>query len=238
LSAIRRQSATFDLFSVPEGGTVLLSRLWFPPPPATPPQPQFEWGVVSLPKSGEQACGDGWAIEPGAERTLILLVDGLGHGELAATAAREAIQVFRQQTRKGPADIIWAIHDAIRSTRGAAVAVAEIAPGSQTLVYAGVGNISGVVIDGEERRSMISYNGTAGHEVRKVQEFVYPWSPRSLVVLHSDGLGTHWQLDRYPGLVTRHPGVVAGTLYRDFNRGRDDVTVFAAREAFTDESTL
>ena len=77
---------------------------------------------------------------------------------------------------------------------------------------------------------MVSHNGTVGHAVRKVQEFVYPWQPGSLLVMHSDGLGTHWQLGRYPGLASRHPGVVAGVLYRDFRRERDDVTVLVASD--------
>jgi hypothetical protein len=28
----------------------------------------------------------------------------------------------------------------------------------------------------------------------------------------------------------RHPALIAGVLYRDFSRGRDDITVIAARE--------
>jgi hypothetical protein len=48
--------------------------------------------------------------------------------------------------------------------------------------------------------------------------------------MHSDGLATQWQLDRYLGLASRHPGLVAGVLYRDFKRDRDDVTVVAIRD--------
>ena len=78
---------------------------------------------------------------------------------------------------------------------------------------------------------MVSHNGTVGHVTRKVQEFVYPWLPGALVIMHSDGLGTQWSLERYPGLALRDPALIAGVLYRDFQRGRDDVTVLVAREA-------
>ena len=50
-----------------------------------------------------------------------------------------------------------------------------------------------------------------------------------MLVMHSDGLGSRWQMDRYPGLPRRHPTLIAGVLYRDWTRGRDDVTVVAAR---------
>jgi hypothetical protein len=48
-------------------------------------------------------------------------------------------------------------------------------------------------------------------------------------VLHSDGLLTQWSLDPYPGLSSRRPDVIAGVLYRDFRRVRDDATVVVAR---------
>jgi hypothetical protein len=111
------------------------------------------------------------------------------------------------------------------------VAVATLDPGKREIRYAGVGNIAGAVVTGDETRSMVSHNGTLGHEVRKIQEFTYAWPQGALVIMHSDGLQTQWRLDRYPGLSTRAPSVIAGLLYRDFSRGRDDVTVAAVREA-------
>ncbi len=77
---------------------------------------------------------------------------------------------------------------------------------------------------------MVSHNGTVGHTIRKIQEFIYPWTPGSLLVMHSDGMATHWQVGRYSGLGTSHPALIAGVLYRDFKRGRDDVTVVVVRE--------
>jgi hypothetical protein len=33
----------------------------------------------------------------------------------------------------------------------------------------------------------------------------------------------------YPGIWSKHPGLIAGILYRDFYRERDDVTVLVAK---------
>ena len=76
---------------------------------------------------------------------------------------------------------------------------------------------------------MISHNGTLGHIAKRMQAFDYPIAGPPVVVLHSDGLGTSWQLEKYPGLTACDPALIAGVLYRDFNRGRDDVTVLAFR---------
>jgi hypothetical protein len=102
---------------------------------------------------------------------------------------------------------------------------------ARVVTFAGVGNIAGAIISGERTQQMVSHNGIVGAEVRKIQEFTYLWPENALLVMHSDGLATQWRLDRYPGLATRHPSLVAAVLYRDFSRGRDDVTVVAARDA-------
>ena len=49
--------------------------------------------------------------------------------------------------------------------------------------------------------------------------------PRGMLVMHSDGISSRWRLDTYPGLAQRHPAIVAGVLWRDFGRGRDDATI-------------
>jgi hypothetical protein len=86
------------------------------------------------------------------------------------------------------------------------------------------------VIVGEERvQNMVSMNGTAGQGALRGKEFTYRFEPGALLVMASDGLATHWSLGRYPGLPLRDPALIAGILYRDHARGRDDVTVVAAR---------
>jgi hypothetical protein len=49
--------------------------------------------------------------------------------------------------------------------------------------------------------------------------------------MHSDGVSGRWDLTRYPGLSFRDPSVVAGVLYRDFSRQRDDALVVVVRAA-------
>jgi hypothetical protein len=108
-------------------------------------------------------------------------------------------------------------------------AVAEIDATADTIRFAGVGNISGVLWSAVRPQNMVSMNGSLGHGTVRVREFSYAWPPDALLILHSDGLGTRWSLDQYPGLTAKHPAIVAGVLYRDFTRGRDDVTVLVVR---------
>lgn len=229
LGAIARLSAVFDVHSLPGVGTALVARLRARPLPQPAGRRPLEVGAVCLARPGEAVCGDGWAAGHRPDRSLLLLSDGLGHGPAAAEASRAAAAVFRRTLDRGPAEILEAAHAALRSTRGAAVAVAEVDLARRAVRFAGVGNIAAAVVSAGACRGMVSHNGTLGHEVLRIQEFGYAWPPDACLVMHSDGLATRWSLDRYPGLAARHPSLAAGVLYRDYARSRDDVTVLVAR---------
>jgi anti-sigma regulatory factor (Ser/Thr protein kinase) len=230
LGALQRMSDDFDLFSTPGVGTVLLSRIWCVEPGADEAQ-SVTVGAVIVAKPGQEVCGDDAGSEEKDGRTTCVVADGLGHGPDAAEASRAALRVFRAHAGEAPGELLQRMHEALRPTRGAAVAVVRIDARTGIVRCAGVGNIAGSVVapDGASR-SLVSHNGIVGHEMRKVQEFEVPWPSGAVLVMHSDGIGSRWALDRYPGLMGRDPAVVAAVIYRDFCRGTDDATVLVARE--------
>ena len=186
---------------------------------------------VSVAKHGEPVCGDAWAWASHGDWWSVLVADGLGHGPDAARAATEAVRIFQERAATPAADIVDAAHAALRPTRGAAIAIAEVRPAAGEVTFTGVGNIGGTLLSGGTPRSMVSHPGIVGHECRKIQTFSYPWTEGTVIVLYSDGLQSRWTLDRYPGLRVSDPALLAAVLYRDFSRGRDDVTVVAGRQA-------
>jgi len=109
------------------------------------------------------------------------------------------------------------------------VAVAAIEVEVGRLLFTGVGNVSATLLDGQNSRGLASHNGTAGHEIRKVQEFAFPWNSNNLLVMHSDGVSGRWDLRDYPGIWNKPASVIAAVLYRDFVRERDDATVLVAK---------
>jgi anti-sigma regulatory factor (Ser/Thr protein kinase) len=232
LGAIVRLAGDFDIHSVPGKGTAVLAQVW-PRQGKVGKSHGVEIGVVSLPKAGEEVCGDDWNCELLAGKSLCLVADGLGHGVHAAAAARGARNVLAEHHDKAPAEIIERAHDALRTTRGAALAVAQIDHDRETVQFCGVGNITAAIVDGGAARQLVSLNGTAGVEVRKILEFNYPWNGESILIMHSDGLTSRWDLQLYPALTQRHPSLIAAVLYRDYSRKRDDVTVLVAKSAET-----
>lgn len=228
LGAVKRQSNLMEVASWPGIGTAILARIHGAPVDTAAVVSTAVQGCVSVPKTGEEVCGDSCMVaDPPAGRTL-LVADGLGHGPLAATAAMEAVRLFTRHQHLPVAQILEFMHAGLRPTRGAAIAIARFEANRNNVVYGGIGNIAGSVVAPSETRRMISLNGTAGHVARRIQTFDYPCQS-GLVIMHSDGLSMLPALDRYAGIHTMHPTLVAAVLYRDFSRGRDDATVLVAR---------
>jgi anti-sigma regulatory factor (Ser/Thr protein kinase) len=228
LGALQRLTTDLEIWSKPGKGAVLRFEVW-PKGAVVGPPAGFSLGAVNVPKPGETECGDDWAVVETPRGLVVFVVDGLGHGPDAARAAHAAVRAAVKHAAMKPGEILDAVHAALASTRGAAAAVALLDPRKELCIFSGVGNIAAGIIHDGSTRNMVSHNGILGHQVRKVQEFQYPFRPGALFLAHSDGLATRWDLGSYPGLEMRHPALVAAVLYRDFVRGRDDVTVVAVR---------
>lgn len=226
LGAIRRLADEFDFYSLPGKGAAFSLRFW---PSKNVGFGAVEFGAVCIPIASEEECGDGWAVLLRDDSVRMLVVDGLGHGPEAAMAARFAIESFGQQASLKMHALLDATHLALRPTRGAAVAVADINFREEKMAFAGIGNISACVIDGTTRKQLVSHNGIVGHNIRKIQEFIVPYPTYSLSIMTSDGINTQWDIAAYPGLSSRAPSLIAAILLRDFSRGRDDATVLVTR---------
>jgi anti-sigma regulatory factor (Ser/Thr protein kinase) len=228
LGAIKRLSSTFDIYTAPGVGTAVLAEFW-PKKKVSEHLFPIDIGVVSVPIKGEDVCGDGWGVRKTSDSMMLMVVDGLGHGILASEAAREAERIFAVASSESPAPILQDSHDALKKTRGAAMAIASLHFERRLVSFAGVGNIGSSIVTPGSSRGLASHNGTVGHQLHRIQEFTLPWNADSLLVMHSDGLKSSWDLKPYPGIWSKHPALIAGMLYRDFSREHDDVTVLVAK---------
>ena len=221
LGAVRRLATVFDAYSREGHGAVVMARLVAGRPVAD--TNGVAWGVVSRPVAGEVECGDAWRVHVDGDGARLVVADGLGHGPLAAEAAERAGDLFDAHPELPTDHYVAAAHRALAGTRGAALWAGRLQ--GDTLLHTGAGNIAGRLVINEATRGLMSYNGTVGHVLTRVHALETPWPRGGVLVVHSDGLQTRWQADAYPGLWNRHPAVIAGVLYRDLSRGRDDATV-------------
>lgn len=227
LGAIGRQSSRVAVFSRPGQGTALMARLALSAP--RPEVRGVELGTHALTYPGEAVCGDGWAfVNPAAGPTL-LMVDGSGHGAMAAAAAALAVEIFQGNAELACEPLAESLHRGLAPTRGAALALARYEPAHRRVRFVGIGNIAAALASGGEFRRMVSHNGTAGHIAPRIRAFDYPVAGDPLIILHSDGLSTKWDIAAYPGLLQAHASLISGVLLRDHRRGSDDACVTAMR---------
>jgi anti-sigma regulatory factor (Ser/Thr protein kinase) len=226
LGAIRRQSTHFDLFSHKDLGTAILATVW---PSSAEKKVGISSGGICVAVHGEKESGDAWCVMNTVPQVLkLLVVDGLGHGPKASEAAQEAVKIFELTESLSLPKTLERIHLALRKTRGAAVAVSELNVQEAKLSFAGVGNISATIHGSQGQKGIASSNGIAGHNMKRITDFLFSWLKDDTLILHSDGLQSRWNLNQnpgYAGLMEHHPSLVAGVLFRDFRRTNDDCTV-------------
>ncbi|SEG65017.1 Anti-sigma regulatory factor (Ser/Thr protein kinase) [Thermomonospora echinospora] len=226
MGMIARIADHSHVYSLPRRGTVLIAR--FEAVPGT--FAETPHAGLNRPITGEEQCGDAFAASQVDEVVYAMLCDGLGHGPLAALAAREAVRAVQDSPLPmRPADLLQRVHQRLGRTRGGAVAVAAINGRTRRVDFAGLGNVAGWIVDGERRQGMISVPGIAGHQARGLREHRYELPPGAVVVLHSDGLTSRWGPHDFPGLSAQAPLVIAATLLRDAGVRRDDRAVLVVR---------
>src|SRR5262249_44389299 len=141
-------------------------------------------GALCTPKAGETVSGDDWMLLSKGGRHALLVVDGLGHGPDAAAAARTALLAAQSAQQLVAVDLVAQMHDALRATRGAAASVAVLQPERALCTYCGIGNIAASIRSNGTSRCMVSHNGILGHQVRKIQDYTYPFPRGALCVAH------------------------------------------------------
>jgi anti-sigma regulatory factor (Ser/Thr protein kinase) len=215
LGAVRRLANEFDIFSHPGEGTLVMARFG--------QGAGVKHGAVSITLDGEVECGDAWHLAQGPDGIALLVVDGLGHGSFAAEAARVCVGAFAAAPFTPPQETMARANAAMSRTRGGAAAVAWMK--GTSLSYAGVGNIGGTLIASGRSQGLVSHNGTLGLNPRRARQFEYRCEPGALLIMHSDGVSARWDLKNRPDLLACHPAIVAGAIWRDHGRERDDATV-------------
>jgi anti-sigma regulatory factor (Ser/Thr protein kinase) len=229
LGTCRRIADGFGLHGAPGQGTVALARVGARP--ADPvPVAAVRAGGVNVPFAGAEYSGDAWAWARSDDRLTLMLADGLGHGPEAARASTAAVEALDRAAHLPPAEALVHLDTALRGTRGAAVAVAQVETGAGLLRFAGVGNIGARLLEGGRWRSLLSRPGIVGvHRHATLREDRMPWAADRLLILHSDGLPSRWTPPSDAALLAADPAVVAAVTVRDASSSarpvRDDTAV-------------
>ena len=180
--------------------------------------------IAQRPMAGELVCGDDFAIARDATTTTIAIADGLGHGPAAAEAARQFCAFVSAHPGRDLEFLLREAGAAIAKTRGAAAAILRVDESARRLSFAGVGNI--------EMRSLggafhpVCTPGIVGRPIRRVTCFAHEFRGDQLILLHSDGISTRFDMETYRSLPSDE---MAKTILSNHGKDHDDATCIVVR---------
>ncbi len=238
LGAVNRLMDEFDVTSRPGAGTRIVCKRWLrlgvPAALACP----LAFGVATRPCPLMPVNGDAFVIKQWGESALVGVIDGLGHGQFAYRAAQAARQYVERHYDQPLADIFQGVTRTCRATRGVVMALARFDWGRATLTFASVGNVEARVFGSPEPMNFVYPRGVLGLNARRPVVTQHRWELNNVMVLHSDGLTTHWRWSDFPHFAEASATVVAQELLRAFARETDDATVVVVKSAGNPASTL
>jgi serine/threonine protein phosphatase PrpC len=189
------------------------------------------WGVATLALEGQSESGDLHLVKTVKDDVLIAVIDGLGHGEEAAAAARLAVSTLERYAEEPPLSLLQRCHVALKGSRGVVMSLARFDAVRATMTWLGVGNVEGVLhhVNWSERSgraSLVTRGGIVGSEVPAVQAAVIPVTAGDTLVFATDGIGSGF-LSEVSG--REEPQRLADQILSRYGKGTDDALVLVAK---------
>jgi anti-sigma regulatory factor (Ser/Thr protein kinase) len=183
---------------------------------------------VNRPCRGELVSGDAVSITRVEGHVLLAVVDGLGHGRDANTAAKAVTRFLRKDGDADLAHVMGRLNERLRGTVGAAVSLCTIDLESAAIRYLAVGNTV-LRIEGERSRRIGAVAGTVGTQLAKIRVESAHLAAGEVLVIHTDGISDRAGLEDYPQMRYQPVSTVAETLVTRFGKHHDDATALVAR---------
>ena len=231
LGAAERLSDELRVVSPTEhgDGVRVVCRRWSAPAPDPAARSLLSVGACTRSRNGETVNGDAYFVHSRGPRTLVGVIDGIGHGPAAHAAAQAALDFLRGRA-DGPLPALFTgVARRCRTTRGVVMALARVDESRRRLRFASVGNIEGRTEPGGPSRRFVVRRGILGGRAPAPVVSEHPWSATGVLVLHSDGLSSRWRWEKFAGLWGRPADDIARGLLRELADGTDDATVVVVR---------
>jgi hypothetical protein len=163
-----------------------------------------EIAIVNAPCEGETVSGDGYSLAAGPAGVLLVVIDALGHGPLAAEVLAMAVTILKV-ARPGAIDGLFQVLDErLSGTRGAVAAIALISPKTHQLTWAAIGDVQGTIASGLLRTTLVATPGILGYRSRQAMPRTVPFNAGDVLCMATDGVFPSYAAEIEPlvGLTT------------------------------------
>jgi anti-sigma regulatory factor (Ser/Thr protein kinase) len=229
LGAVNRLMDELDITSDRGRGTRIACRKWVRQYPIRIRPCPLAFGVATRPRQPGEDNGDAFVVKQWAESALVGVIDGLGHGPFAHCAAQAARQYVESHFDLPLDQIFRGVGRACRATRGVVMVLARFDWGRGQMAFASVGNIEARVFPSSELFSFAIRRGVIGLNAPNPVVTEHPWPLGNVLILHSDGLRTHWSWNDFPDVAEQPAQSLAQEFLRLLAKKEDDATVIVVR---------
>jgi negative regulator of sigma-B (phosphoserine phosphatase) len=179
---------------------------------------------------GEHVSGDRHVAVTGS-RLVVAVIDGLGHGPDAAAAAGRAAEVVEAHADERLETVVQHCHEALRSTRGAAITMASIDAAADELIWLGVGNVQATLLQTDPpqpggREWVPLRGGVVGYVLPALKPGRVSLRRDDVLVIATDGVRPVFGEWPRP---SESPEDVAARILATQGRDSDDALVLVAR---------
>jgi len=155
--------------------------------------PLVEYAVAKFVLPGQCESGDHHLVCCNQSGILIAAIDGIGHGEEAANAAKAAISILKANVEEPVISLVERCNEGLRSTRGVVLSLASIDPEHGMMTWLGVGNVQGVLLRAGARKGSVQEvlllrGGVVGSQLPALQAAVLPVAKGDTLVFVTDGI--------------------------------------------------
>jgi hypothetical protein len=190
-----------------------------------------EYGVAKYVLPGQGESGDHHLVCCNQNGILIAAIDGIGHGEVAANAAKAAAAFLRSSAEEAVISLVEGCHEKLRATRGVVLSVAFIDHEHGMMTWLGVGNVQGVLMrsdttKGNPQESLLLRAGVVGSQLPALQATVLPIARGDTLFFATDGVRSDFSV----ALSAReNPQRAANRILEQYRTGNDDALVLVSR---------
>lgn len=191
----------------------------------------IEWGVAAMPLPGEGTCGDVYVVRSFQGGALVAALDGLGHGDEAASAARIASAVLEAHAQEPVTDLIQRCHKELGATRGVVMSIASFDVSLGLMTWIGVGNVQGSLVRHGAtltEEALLLRSGVVGAQIPRLQAATLEVRPGDTLVFATDGVGADFRRDL---AWSQPPQRAAEGILARHGKATDDALVVVARYA-------
>jgi phosphoserine phosphatase RsbX len=193
--------------------------------------PDAEYGVAGIALPGEGQSGDRHLICSRQDGILVAAVDGLGHGDSAAAAAKAATSIIEKHADEPIISLMRLCDEELRFTRGVVLSLASIDVPHGMMTWLGVGNIQGVLVrpgvqTGNVQEVLMLRGGVVGAQLPPLQAAVLSVSPGDTLVFATDGVRDQFMQSL---LGMESPQRAADRILERYYTGNDDALVLVVR---------